>query len=205
MTDIRYGIFLRPDPVTCWAVTQITLAIRQQFGLVSAGAFPPHATLIGNLRTDATEDELVEALTPVFTGRAPFTVYNNGVERRGGLTYEYDVNLDEARTSPNAELGAVAADVAAAVAPLSIDVDDYLVPRVSEYRFAGHLGLASHELRVNPLLSDEIGEFIAGLPIAPAESFDARWFSLFEFRSNWDGSWWENLQWRHIRSWDIAG
>ena len=45
----RYGVFLRPDPLTCASVTRITGQLRAQFGLVSAGAFPPHATLAGSL------------------------------------------------------------------------------------------------------------------------------------------------------------
>ena len=43
--QIRYGVFLRPDPATSVAVTQITGQLRAQYGLVSAGAFPPHVTL----------------------------------------------------------------------------------------------------------------------------------------------------------------
>ena len=47
--QFRFGVFLRPDPKTCAAVTQITSQLRAQYGLVSAGAFPPHITLAGSL------------------------------------------------------------------------------------------------------------------------------------------------------------
>jgi SAM-dependent methyltransferase len=43
--DVRYGVFLTPDARTSAAVTTISGFIRAQFGLVSAGAFPPHVTL----------------------------------------------------------------------------------------------------------------------------------------------------------------
>lgn len=33
----RFGVFLRPDPVTCAAVTAITGQLRVRYGLVSAG------------------------------------------------------------------------------------------------------------------------------------------------------------------------
>src|SRR4029450_14112930 len=39
--QVRFGVFLRPDPKTCAAVTQITSQLQAQYGLVSAGGFPP--------------------------------------------------------------------------------------------------------------------------------------------------------------------
>ncbi|MFL5999271.1 MAG: hypothetical protein ACJ736_34120 [Streptomyces sp.] len=204
LTDIRYGIFLRPDPATCWAVTQVTFALNRQFGLVSAGAFPPHATLIGNLCTRATEAELIAALDPVFENVTPFPVYNQGIARTGTGAYEYDINLDASGNRPNVPLGRVADAVAKAVAPLSVPVDDFMVTPVAEYRFAAHLGLASHELAVDNRLSKEVGDFLAGLPLHAPESFAARWYSLFEFQADWSGHWWQNMSWRHLHSWEAV-
>lgn len=204
MTDIRYGIYLRPDPATCWNVTQTTLAVKRQFGLVSAGAFPPHATLIGNLASAASVPELVAALDPVFEGLQPFPVYNAGVVRTASNTWEFNVDLDENAAAPNEPLRAAALAVKDAVLPLSVPVNDYLVRPVAAYTFAGHLGLASHELLVDDSLSDQVGEFIQQLPIEPAPpSFSARWFSLFEFRADWSGPWWEHMTWRHLHSWEV--
>lgn len=202
--NLRYGIFLRPDPATCWAVTQITTALRQQFGLVSAGAYPPHMTLIGNLATHASSDQLVARLDPVFSSVAPITVFNSGVQRQGD-GYEYNVDLDRDATRPNGDLGVIAADTMAAVLPLSIAVDDLLTTPVEEYVFAGHLGLASHDLKVNHHLTDEVGEFIDGLPVITPPSFVARWYSLFEFcADDWQGQWWQSLTWRNVRSWEAT-
>jgi hypothetical protein len=201
LKDIRYGIFLRPDPATCWNVTQITTAVREQFGLRSAGAFPPHATLIGNLATGASETEIVALLDPVFDGLQTFTVYNAGISRQEKNTFEYNVNLDASGQNPNEHLRLVAAAVKRAVLPISVPVDDYLVTPVADYEFAGHLGLASHELAVDSRISDEIGEFIAGLPLVAPASFAAEWYSLFEFKADWTAPWWEHLTWRHLKSW----
>lgn len=201
MSDIRYGIFLRPDPATCWAVTQITHALRQQYGLVAAAAFAPHATLIGNLQAGVSEEELVEILDSVFRGVRPFAVYNSGVQRTFKGTYEYGINLNAARTEPNAALGDVAAAVREAVLPIHVRHDDFLAPNVQEYRFAGHLGLASFELHVDNRLTEEVGEFIAGLPVTAPSSFVAEWFTLFRFRANWSGYWWEDMPWWHVKSW----
>lgn len=205
LNDIRYGIFLRPDPATCWNVTQVTLALNKQFGLTSAGAFPPHATLIGNLATGATESDLVSALTPVFDNVRPIPVYNSGIVRTIKSTYEYNVNLDATGSHPNKPLGQIAAAVKEAVLPLSVPVDDYWVTPVADYTFAAHLGLASHELSVDARLSDEVGDFIANLPLVPPPaSFVARWYTLFEFRADWTGQWWNDMSWRHIKSWEAS-
>jgi hypothetical protein len=205
MTDIRYGIFLRPDAATCWTVTQVTIALQRQFGLVSAGAFPPHATLIGNLRTHASEKELTSALDAAFAGVQALPVYNKGIERNSDR-YGYNLEEDATGTSINIPLSEVAQRVKEAVDPLyaPLEVDDFLTPGLSEYSFAAHLSLAAHELAVDNRLSDEVGEFLEGLPIEPPASFVARWYSLFEFKADWSGHWWEHMTWRHLRSWDVS-
>lgn len=195
----RYGVFLRPDPATCWVVTQITSALRQQFGLRSAGAFPPHVTLVGNLAVEAPVDELLSVLDPVFEAVTVFEVLNGGVARTGDR-FGYDVDRD-AGGAINAPLAEVASAVQRAVLPLSLPIDDFLVTPVEEYRFAAHLSLAGHELAVDGTLADEVGEFIAGLPLVPPASFSARWYSLFEFHADWRSHWWRAMTWRHVRSW----
>lgn len=204
VTTIRYGIFLRPDPATCWAVTQITYALQQQYGLVAAAAFPPHATLIGNLQSKVPESELVSILDTVFNNAAPFPVYNHGVARTSGGSFRYDLNLDQLGVRANAQLGRMAAAVRKAVLPLHARHDDYLAPNVQEYAFEGHLTLAGFELHIDSRLSDEVGDFLAGLPVSVPDSFAARWYTLFQFDADWDGHWWTNMPWWHVKSWDTA-
>ncbi len=167
--DIRYGIFLRPDPETCWAVTQITLALRQQFGFVAAAAFAPHATLIGNLRSRVSQQELITTLDAVFAEVRAFPVYNKGIVRTHKGTFEYDINLDAHGEHPNQALGRVADAVKAAVLPVHLSHEDFLTPNLPDYVFAAHLGLASFEVHVDDRLCDEVAEFLTGLPVvAPA-------------------------------------
>lgn len=203
MSDIRYGIYMRPDPATCWTVTQITTALRAQYGLISAGAFPPHATLVGNLATDATADEVIAAVNPVLRTAPAIEVFNSGIVRVADC-YEYDINRDAAGRAPNQQLGAIARDVARAVLPLSKEVDDSYTVQVEDYTFSAHLGLASHDLKVDNHLSDEVGEYLHGLPLAPPRSFLVRWYSVFEFRADdWAGHWWTALTWKHLHSWQV--
>jgi hypothetical protein len=202
VSNIRYGIFLRPDPETCWAITQITYALHQQYGFVAAAAFAPHATLIGNLQSGVEEEELVHILDGVFENVHPIAVYNSGVQRTHKGTYEYNIDLDADQEKPNAQLGRIGAAVKKAVLPIHVRHEDYLAPNVQDYTFAGHLGLASFELHIDNRLSDEVGEFIAGLPITAPSSFVARWYTLFQFEAAWSGHWWENMPWRHVKSWE---
>jgi len=182
-------------------VIQITQALEAQFGIVSAGGFPPHATIVGNLRTDLNADELVTLLDPVFDGLAPFPVFNKGVER-GGNSFVFNVNED-GKGNPNLPLGALADRVRAAVRSASVHVEDFLVPPVASYTFKGHLSLASHDLYDNPNLAHEVGEFLGGLPIGVPDTFEANVFSLFEFEGTWDGEWWLSMTWKHQHSWLI--
>lgn len=203
MSNTRYGIYLRPDPTTCWTVTQITTALRAQFGLISAGAFPPHATLVGNLATDASADDVVAAVNPVLSAAPAVEVFNSGIARIANC-YEYDLNRDSGGGAVNKQLAAIASEVIEAVLPLSKRVDDAHTVQVEDYAFSAHIGLASHDLKVDGHLSDEVGDFLATLPLTPPRSFLARWYSVFEFEADdWTGHWWKSLTWKHVHSWDL--
>src|SRR3954468_11385904 len=85
----RYGVFLRPEPLTCGAVTRITAQLRAQYGLVSAAAFPPHATLAGSLPLAGGAGPLFDALDGALDSATAFDVQNAGVRRlSGGLVFD---------------------------------------------------------------------------------------------------------------------
>ncbi len=198
MDDVRYGVFLRPDPATCWAVTQITDALRAQFALVSAGAFPPHATLVGNLRA-ASAAAVEAAIDEALDGVDSFPLHNAGVVADGPC-WLMDVHSDGAG-DVNGPLTALAARVRGAVLPLALPREDYLVGPLDSPRFWAHLSLASHDLLVDPRLSSEVGEYIAGLPITWPSRSVAEVVSLFAFTADWERRWWDELRWTHLRSW----
>ena len=203
MTDTRYGVFLRPDPATCLAVTQITHAVRQQFGLVAAEVFAPHATFLGNVRTDESDEQLIAVLDPVFAKVRPFPVYNSGVEVLPG-SVRYNINLDAKGENPNADLSRVNSAIRDAILPLHVRHSDFLAPNAEDYVFGAHLSLASFELAVEPRLLSEVGEFIQGLPITAPSSFSLGWYTLFRFpHANWGGHWWNDMPWVHVKSWDV--
>jgi len=201
LSSTRYGIFLRPDPQTCWVLAQLNLVLKQQFGLISAAAFPPHATLVGNLRTDASLEEMLKRLTTVFENAPEILIHNKGLERVRDC-YLFNIH-ENGQGSPNDALVQMAESVRNAVLPISIPTNDHLVTPVAEGTFWGHLSVASHDLVVNPGLADEVGKFLEDLALTPPATFRAEVYSLFEFTSNWDAHWWENLSWKHLKSWTI--
>ncbi|MEZ2388570.1 hypothetical protein AB6813_03285 [bacterium RCC_150] len=188
--------------MTCWVLAQLNLVLKQQFGLVSAAAFPPHATLVGNLHTDVTQDELVKRLSPVFENAPLIEIHNTGLQRVGDC-FLFNVHED-GQGHANLPLTEIADAVREAVMPVSVPVNDFLVAPVEEGTFWGHLSVASHDLLINPGLADEVGKFLAELPLTPPAAFRAEVYSLYEFNSNWDSHWWQTLTWRHLKSWEAG-
>lgn len=204
MTTPVYGVFLRPDPLTASAISTITFQVERQFGFVSAGAFPPHATLAGSVPIHADPTEIVEALDPVLSGRESFTVHNGGIVRFArAVTFDVDRLPDGSR---NRFLAGLAVDVNAALAPLSHEIDGYLVSPFSAEGFRAHLSLASHEMNTRADLADEVEEFIRALPLdGVPSSFSARHVTLYRFESDdWAGHWWRSLTWSPVRTWRLG-
>src|SRR6185436_380253 len=87
--QFRFGVFLRPDPRTCGAVTQITSQLRAQYGLISAGAFPPHVTLAGSLPVVVPLAELIQLIGFVLRRTRTFPVQNLGIRRLSDSAVAY--------------------------------------------------------------------------------------------------------------------
>lgn len=202
MADHLYGVFLRPDTTTAHAVTEITFHVQRQFGLVSAGAFPPHATLAGSVPSNHDTEAVVAALDPVLKGHPSFTVHNAGIARRRS-TVTYDVNANPDGTV-NQTLTTLAIDINRALEPLAETTEGYLVKTFVPENFHAHLSLASHELQVDPRLIPEVEEFIRELPYTPSATFPARYITLYRFHSDdWAGHWWNTLTWDRLHTWTL--
>src|SRR5215211_8962746 len=114
--QFRFGVFLRPDPKTCAAVTQITGQLRAQYGLTSAAAFPPHVTLAGGLPVVVPLAELIQLIGFVLRRVRAFTVQNLGVRRLADSALAYDVSAIDG--TPNRPLSDLAGAVDSVVRPL---------------------------------------------------------------------------------------
>ncbi|XBH21011.1 2'-5' RNA ligase family protein [Jonesiaceae bacterium BS-20] len=204
MAQHLYGVFLRPDPLTAVAVTQITGQIKAQFGLVSAGAFPPHVTLAGSIPSNDNAQTVIAALDKFITEFPAFEVHNAGIKRHN-VAIVFDVN-DNADNSKNVPMTELALRINELLVPLAETTEGYLVKPFDPDKFRAHLSLASHELQTKTWVSDEVKEYVEELPFEPPTSFTARHISLFEFYSdNWAGHWWEDLTWDHLHTWKLKG
>ena len=214
--EVRYGVFLRPDPRTCAAVTTIANQIRAQYGLVSAARFPPHATLAGSLPLAGAGDphaalqRLLATLDTLLDGAQPVAVVNAGIAWLGtGLVY--DIHRLPSRPGgrpdrPNDALVALAASVQGAVRPLlAPDAPGRLAADVHEPgAWRGHLSLASHELAERADLREEVEDYARGLDVPVPARFSAELVSLYRFlHPSWRGPWWTDVRWSHVRSWRL--
>ena len=200
----RYGIYLRPDAKTCRAVTVVTDQLRAQYGLLSAGAFPPHATLVGSQPFGFNESEVIAAVTALLANREAFEVHNAGI-RSQGIGYVYDVSQNADGTINDA-LVSLARDIDAAVEPLRRPMSNPLPNGFVPELFRGHLSLASHDLYVRPDLHDEVGDYIRDLDVPVPTSFVGRSVVLYRTASpDWSGRWWQTMTWEHVHSWELTG
>ncbi|WP_188192205.1 2'-5' RNA ligase family protein [Nonomuraea sp. SYSU D8015] len=199
----RYGVYLRPDPVTCAAVTAVTGQLRAQYGLVSAGAFPPHATLVGSRHITASADTIKDAVTKGISGIRAFTVYNAGI-RPQGIGLVYDVHHLADATTPNQAFVDLAAAVDEAVAPLMASAPNPDDHHFDPETFQAHLSLASHDLYERPDLREEVEEYARGLRVDHPDRFPGNTVTLYRTRSDdWSGRWWHTLTWEHLHTWRL--
>ena len=201
--DVRYGVFLTPDARTSAAVTTITSFVRAQFGLVSAGAFPPHVTLAGSLPLRVDEAELLAAVSAVVGERSSFVVQNNGVGRLGD-SLVYDVHDRDG--APNTDLTDLVEHLEPVLRPLLRPVTDLPPDLRVPGDWRGHLSLASHELLGQDDLRTEVETFVRDLEVSHPGRFAATPVTVYRFSSPaWSGPWWTTLRWERVSSVGLRG
>lgn len=200
--DIRYGCYLRPSYGMSRAHADVHDLLLRQYHLRGGGVFMPHATLKGFFRSDATVEEMVRALDARLAGVPPLTVVNNGPVPIGSDSVVINIHQDE-YGARNESLQALHEAVWAALAPFVHPACDFTPKEWAQDRFFAHLTLAMAD--VPEPLFDEIFAFIREAePIGPRR-FTADTVHLFAFHSDdWDGTWWETLDWELLHSWRLA-
>jgi 2'-5' RNA ligase len=202
--DIRFGLYLRPPYAMSRAQAEIHDIVARQFGSMCAGTFMPHATIKGFFRSDASVDEMVALLDPVMAQFEPFAVVNRGMipfGRGGGPVLDIQY-LDDGGTNTN--LQRFHEGVFTALRPLIRADCDFTPVEGAMERFHAHLTLAMGDIPKG--LTAELLAFLRDAePIGPPR-FTADWFHLIACRSRqWDGPWWETLQWTLLHSWRLGG
>lgn len=202
MTEYTWGVYLRPDPITCKAIADLTELAKRQFGIVSAAAFAPHATLAGAVPSNATAEEFIAMLDPLLSRTTAFPVYNAGIARRPTSVY-YDIDT-LGNGEVNRPLHNLATAVNEAISPIAAYTAGEWSQPFESGKFWAHLSLASHDLRDRPDVRDEVEEFLRAIPIDTPATFMADTITLFRFHSaDWNSEWWHDLTWQHVRSWKL--
>ncbi|MGB3307286.1 MAG: 2'-5' RNA ligase family protein [Thermomicrobiales bacterium] len=201
--EVRYGFYLRPSYAMSRAQALLHEVLRRQFGLITAGAFMPHATIKGFFRTDATIAEMKAALDGVMADRPTFTVVNNGPLAYGRRSVVLNIQQDEFGETNHA-LQALHEDAFAALSPFVHPDCTFTPVEWSGSRFFAHLTLIQGMPRED--FFDEIFAYLQDAePIGPRR-FDAEYCHLYAFRSeDWEGDWGATLTWEMLHSWKLAG
>ena len=202
MTEYTWGVYLRPDPITCKAIADLTELAKRQFGIVSAAAFAPHATLAGAVPSNASAEDFIAALDPLLVATPAFPVFNAGI---GKLTTTIIYDIDRTPSGEkNIHLQDLATAVNEAIAPLTAYVPGEWTQPFGPATFHAHFSLASHDLRDRPDLAAEVEEFLRAIPMDIPPTFMADTITLFRFHSaDWNSTWWHDLTWQHVRSWKL--
>lgn len=203
MSTYTYGVYLRPDPLTCRAVHDLTELAKHQFGIVSAAAFPPHATLLGAVPSEATTGDIIAAISPTLDRQPAIPMHNAGITRHN-IAITFDVDHTD-RGDKNEAVRELAIALDAAFEPLKSSDEGNRMKPFDADGFRAHLSLASHDLEERPDIREEVEEFLRAQPHCAPSSFTAEWVTLFQFHSSdWSGEWWHDLTWKHLRSWRLA-
>lgn len=200
----RYGVFFRPDPLTCRTLAELHYLLQRQHGLTSASAFPPHGTLLGNIAIHGSERDLAEAIAAAARSMKPITVHNTGPQPSGTGSITCDVHYDE-DGAVNESLRDLARLVGLAIEPLRSRTDsDFMTGHMTSDMFHGHLTIAGQDLVLRTDLHDEVAQFVAALKPQFPETFVLDTVSLFRFRSrHWSSQWWQDMAWTHLKSWAL--
>lgn len=119
-------------------------------------------------------------------------------------TFEYNINLDAHGEHPNQALGQVSDAVKAAVLPVHVRHEDYLAPKCRTTCSRPTSAWRASKCTSTTGSATKSASYLAGLPIVAPASFVACWYTMFQFRAEWSGPWWENMPWRHVKSWEVT-
>jgi 2'-5' RNA ligase len=201
--DIRFGVYLRPSLAMARAQVEIHDLIARQYGSMCAGRFMPHATIKGFFRSEASVEQMTAVIDVVMTRHKPFEVTNSGpVLFGGGGTIVLDIH-HRSDGQTNLAIAELHRDVFTSLADLVHEHCDFTPVEPALNQFHAHLTLMMGD--VPRTLKDEIYEFVCDAePVGPP-TFTADRVHLVALRSReWNGQWWETLQWTILHSWSLG-
>ena len=201
----RYGLYLRPPAVISRIQSEIHELMKRQYGLVSAGAFPPHMTILGHVATRDDHQEVIDAATAAMDGVHAVRIFNRGLGATPGHGIGHIVG-SLPNGDPNPALVDLFRRASQHLDPLRVPVEGEYKPGVrKEADFYGHMTLAAHDLTLRPELFDEVFAFLSELDIGARGEYicDTAALYVYETNSGWDGKWWETMTWTLLKSFHL--
>lgn len=200
--SIRYGFYLRPPYAMSRAQCDMHDILQRQFGLEAGGKFMPHATIMSFFRSDASIEQIREAIDAAVPDRQPYLVTNLGPKphKRSGVYLDVQHNPDG---SVNLAMQEMHESAHASIMPLVHPDCEFAFKDWAGQHFWAHLTLAMAD--IPDFLFDEVLAFAeSASPIGPPD-FMAEYFHLYAFHSDdWSGAWWESMTWRLLQSWRLG-
>ena len=203
--DVRYGIFLRPDPATAERTLRGFDIARCMFGFTAAAAYPPHATLVGSIDLTVDESELIAAIDRVLADPPAQQLETSALDPWDGAAL-----VQLVRDAGETRIGALAGALLTAIAPLRrVSEGDFaagIVGAITPETFRAHVTVVGHDGADRPEQLPDVLAFMNQLGFD--QPIRATWdtATLYRFRSDdWQGRYWETMTWEIVRNWRLRG
>jgi len=196
--DFRFAVYMIPLYQIARPVTEVHQMLHKQFGFVAASRFQVHVTIKGFFKkVDGPLTELNDRLDAVFTKQQPFPVHFSGLRIDDvGI----GLNISRIGDTLNPEMLALREQVVTAVRPFIAPDCDFVEADLGE-PYKAHITLALRDIPLN--MYDDVLAYLQDAPL-PNNPFIAQTYHFLQFSSqDWNGKWWETLQWKLLNSWRI--
>ena len=198
MANSRFAVYLIPPYQLSKGVAEVHYLLRKQFGFAAADHFPVHCTMKGLFKkNEKPASQLTEDLNQFFENKTAlpvsgdeYIIYPIGF----GLSL---MNKDGIPNTPFLDFRENLVDITRPYIADDCDFIDHDLGRP----FHPHITFSFRDIP-NELYDDIFAWMEAGPDLKGP--FLAETFHFMEiFSEDWEGSWWETLTWRLIKSWRL--
>ncbi len=198
MANSRFAVYLIPPYQLSKGVAEVHYLLRKQFGFAAADRFPVHCTIKGFFKkNEKTASQLEKDLNLFFENKTalPVSVDKNRIDPIG-----FGLSLMNRESIPNTPFLDFRENLVDITRPYIADDCDFIDHDLGR-PFHPHITLSFRDIP-NELYDDIFAWMDAGPDLKGP--FLAETFHFMEiFSEDWEGSWWDTLTWRLIKSWRL--
>ena len=198
MTNSRFAVYLIPPYQLSKEVAGVHYLLRKQFGFAAADRFPVHCTMKGFFKkNEKPASQLTEDLNQFFDNKTALPVSGDEY-RTDPIGFRLSLmNRDGIPNTPFLDFRENLVDITRPYIADDCDFIDHDLGRP----FHPHITFSFRDIP-NELYDDIFAWMEAGPDLKGP--FLAETFHFMEiFSEDWEGSWWETLTWRLIKSWRL--